>query len=42
MDFEIYCDESGLEALTEKTAHKYMAIGGFGCPQVIEMNLRHL
>lgn len=32
MDFEIYCDESGLEALTEKTAHKYMAIGGIWMP----------
>ena len=32
MNFEIYCDESGLEALTEKTAHKYMAIGGIWMP----------
>ena len=28
MDFEVYCDESGLEALSNKTAHKYTAIGG--------------
>lgn len=32
MDFEIYCDESGLEALSEKTAHKFMAIGGVWMP----------
>lgn len=28
MDFEVYCDESGLEALTRKDAHLYTAIGG--------------
>jgi hypothetical protein len=28
MDFEVYCDESGLEALTNKKAHLYTAIGG--------------
>jgi hypothetical protein len=28
MDFEVYCDESCLEALTNKNAHKYTAIGG--------------
>ncbi len=28
MDFEVYCDESGLEALTNKEAHLYTAIGG--------------
>jgi hypothetical protein len=32
MDFEIYCDESGLEAMTAKKAHKYMAIGGIWMP----------
>lgn len=32
MDFEIYCDESGLEALTDKKAHKYIAIGGIWFP----------
>lgn len=32
MDFEVYCDESGLEALTDKTAHDYVAIGGIWLP----------
>ena len=32
MDFEVYCDESGLEALTNKNAHTYMAIGGIWHP----------
>lgn len=32
MNFEIYCDESGLEALTNKAAHKYTAIGGIWLP----------
>lgn len=32
MNFEIYCDESGLEALTRKDAHLYTAIGGIWIP----------
>ena len=32
MDFEVYCDESGLEALTRKDAHKYVGIGGVWIP----------
>ncbi len=28
MKFEVYCDESGLEALSDKNAHNYTAIGG--------------
>ncbi len=32
MNFEVYCDESGLEALTRKDAHKYTAIGGIWIP----------
>lgn len=32
MKFEIYCDESGLEALTKKDAHSYVAIGGIWLP----------
>ncbi len=32
MEFEIYCDESGLEALTRKDAHTYTAIGGIWMP----------
>lgn len=32
MNFEVYCDESGLEALTRKDAHHYTAIGGIWMP----------
>ena len=32
MDFEVYCDESGLEALSRKDAHLYSAIGGIWFP----------
>ncbi len=32
MNFEIYCDESGLEALIKKEAHLYTAIGGIWMP----------
>ena len=32
MDFEIYCDESGLEALTREDAHLFTAIGGIWMP----------
>ena len=32
MNFEVYCDESGLEALTRKDAHNYIAIGGIWMP----------
>ena len=32
MDFEIYCDESGLEALTRKDAHLFSAIGSIWFP----------
>ncbi len=32
MDFEVYCDESGLEALTKKEAHLYTAIGSIWLP----------
>ena len=32
MDFEVYCDESCLEALTKKDAHLYTAIGGIWFP----------
>lgn len=32
MNFEIYCDESGLEALSQKEAHLYTAIGGIWMP----------
>jgi len=33
MNFEIYCDESGLEALKNKDAHKFIAIGGIWIPE---------
>jgi hypothetical protein len=33
MIFEIYCDESGLEAINDKSAHKYCAIGGIWIPE---------
>ncbi|SEW27154.1 Protein of unknown function [Chitinophaga sp. YR573] len=32
MEFEVYCDESGLEALSNKEAHKYTAIGSIWLP----------
>ncbi|WP_114789801.1 DUF3800 domain-containing protein [Niabella yanshanensis] len=32
MNFEVYCDESGLEALTQKNAHLYVGIGGIWLP----------
>jgi len=32
MDFEVYCDESGLEALTRKDAHLFTGIGGIWIP----------
>ena len=32
MDFEIYADESGLDALTNKGAHTFCAIGGIWIP----------
>lgn len=33
MKFEIYCDESGLEAINDKNPHKYFAIGGIWIPE---------
>ena len=32
MNFEIYCDESSHEALTQKEAHSYVVIGGIWLP----------
>jgi hypothetical protein len=32
MNFEVFCDESGLEALTRKDAHLFTAIGGIWMP----------
>lgn len=32
MEFEVYCDESGLEALTNKSEHLFSGIGGIWIP----------
>ena len=32
INLEIYCDESGIEALSDKNAHKYATIGGIWIP----------
>lgn len=40
MDFEVYCDESGLEALTRKEAHQYAAIGGIWLPSENRSDLK--
>jgi hypothetical protein len=32
MDFEVYCDESALEAITKHDAHLFMGIGGIWLP----------
>ncbi|MGK7392125.1 MAG: DUF3800 domain-containing protein [Candidatus Cyclobacteriaceae bacterium M2_1C_046] len=32
MDFEVYCDESGLEAINKKDEHKFSSIGGIWLP----------
>ena len=33
MNYEVYCDESGIEALFDKDAHKYTVIGGIWIPK---------
>ena len=33
MNYEVYCDESGIEALFDKNAHKYTVIGGIWIPK---------
>jgi Protein of unknown function (DUF3800) len=40
MNFEVYCDESGLEALSNKSAHKYTAIGGVWLPADKRLELK--
>ena len=46
MDFEVYCDESGLEAITRKDAHLYSAIGGIWFPaehrEAFKMGMKHI
>ena len=41
MEFEIYADESGLEALTDKSAHTYCAIGGIWIPAENRLQLKN-
>ncbi|MGB4848039.1 MAG: DUF3800 domain-containing protein [Saprospiraceae bacterium] len=40
MNFEVYCDESSLEALTNKSAHRYAAIGGVWIPSTFRQQLK--
>ena len=40
MDFEIYCDESGIEALIDKDAHTYVTIGGIWFPAEYRKNFK--
>ncbi len=40
MNFEIYCDESGLEALTRQDAHLYTAIGGIWMPETFRSEFK--
>jgi hypothetical protein len=40
MNFEVYCDESGLEALSLKEAHLYSAIGGIWLPEENRIDLK--
>ena len=40
MDFEIYCDESCLEALKNTNAHPYIGIGGIWIPSVERSKLK--
>ena len=41
MNLEIYCDESSIEALTDKTAHKYAAIGGIWIHSTYRFELKN-
>lgn len=40
MNFEVYCDESGLEALTRKDAHRFTTIGGIWMPAEFRSELK--
>jgi hypothetical protein len=40
MNFEVYCDESSVEALTNSTAHTYAAIGGLWLPAEYRVELK--
>lgn len=41
MNFEVYCDESGLEALSRKEEHLYSAIGGIWLPEANREDLKN-
>lgn len=41
MNFEVYCDESGLEALSRKEEHLYSAIGGIWLPEDNRADLKN-
>ena len=41
MDFEVYCDESALEAMSKNDAHLYMGIGGIWIPAEHRENLKN-
>lgn len=41
MDFEVYCDESGLEALSRKDAHKFSAIGSIWMPMEFRSDFKN-
>src|SRR5665213_907835 len=40
MDFEVYCDESGIEAITRKDAHLFTGIGSIWIPAEHRVNLK--
>jgi hypothetical protein len=40
MNYEIYCDESCIEALFDKNAHKYSVIGGIWIPKEFRKEMR--
>lgn len=40
MNFEVYCDESGLEVLNDPTAHTYMVLGGIWTPDDYRTTLK--
>jgi len=46
MNFEVCCDESGLEALTNKSSHHFVAIGGLWYPEeyrpILKRRLREI
>jgi hypothetical protein len=41
MDFEVYCDESSLEALTKNNAHLFAAIGSIWIPTEKRIDLKN-